>query len=146
MANSGGFIRKSAKRWAVAAAVVLSLFIAGCQPGGGDDGGKKYRLGKDKRLILGKRHCWMESAGNFAYVFRADSVVMIEVDSKTGVFGANNLTDDWNTKAGNLKFVRYGTERGVGWSFSYDIRGGTLTLVDSRTWKTRTFQKFKMPN
>jgi hypothetical protein len=152
MKNFGVFISKSARGLIIPAVILLSLIMAGCQPSSSDGDGKKYQLGKDPRLILGKKYCWMESTGSFAYVFRADSVVMIDVDAKTGAFSANNLVDEWHTKAGNLKFVRYGTERGksgcypVGWSFSYDINRNTLTLIDSRTWNTRTFQKFKLPN
>jgi hypothetical protein len=147
MKNSGGFLNSSARRaWVAPAIIILSFLLAGCQPSTPDGGGKKYQLGKDERLILGKKYCWMETTGNFAYIFRADSVVMIDVDSKTGSFSTSNLVDEWHTKAGNLKFVRYGAERGVGWSFSYDISGNTLTLIDSRTWNTRTFQRFKLPN
>ena len=138
------------KKYVIISAITLSLFLAlfaaVCTGDSTEVGGKKYQLGKDQRLILNKKYCWMESTGNFAYVFRPDSVVMIDVNAKTGVFSKDNLVDDWHTKAGNLKFVRYGTERGVGWSFCYDLAGGTLTLVDSRTWNTRTFRKFKIPN
>jgi hypothetical protein len=144
----GNLISKLA-RVAAIPAIILSLLLAalaGCQSGAGDGAAKKYQLGKDPRLILDKKYCWMESTGGFAYVFRQDSVVMIDVNTKTGVFSTKNLVDDWHTKAGNLKFVRYGTERGIGWSFSYDIKGNTLTLIDSRTWNTRTFQRFKVPS
>jgi len=130
-------------------ALTLSLFLAifaGCSGNSAEAGGKKYQLGKDKRLILNKKYCWLESTGNFAYIFRADSVVMIDVNAKTGEFSKTNLVDEWHTKAGNLKFVRYGTEKNIGWSFSYDISGNTLTLLDSRTWNTRTFRKFKVPD
>jgi len=129
-------------------AIALSLFLAffaGCSGSSADSGGKKYQLGKDQRLILNKKYCWMESTGAFAYVFRADSVAMIDVNAKTGEFSKTNLMDDWHTKAGNLKFVRYGTEKNIGWSFSYNVSGNTLTLIDSRTWNTRTFRKFKLP-
>jgi hypothetical protein len=131
---------------AVTLSLFLALFAAGCSGGGAEADGKRYRLGKDQRLILNKRYCWMESTGSFAYVFRPDSVVMIDVNAKTGVFSKTNLVDNWHTKAGNLKFVQYGTERNVGWSFSYELTGGTLTLIDSRTWNTRTFRRFRIPN
>jgi len=129
---------------ALAAISIFLTFFAACSGGGVEAGGKKYHLGKDPRLILNKKYCWMESTGNFAYIFRADSVVMIDVNPKTGEFSKVNLVDEWHTKAGNLKFVRYGTEKGVGWSFSYSLAAGTLTLIDSRTWNTRTFRKFKI--